>query len=124
MASVIAMSSVVVCHVRATIPGEGKKSTFRRALTGYLRGVIYLAKAPHQRLDARRTRMCNTTATYTVEGMTCNSCVNKVTNAVTGVEGVLDVDVDVSDGTLEVSGHIDDAAIRDAVAQAGYKIAN
>jgi len=68
--------------------------------------------------------MCNTTATYTVEGMTCNSCVNKVTSAVTGVEGVLDVDVDVSDGTLEVSGHIDDAAIRDAVAQAGYKIAN
>ena len=66
--------------------------------------------------------MCNTTATYTVVGMTCNSCVNKVTNAVSGVEGVLDVDVDVSDGTLEVSGHIDDAAIRDAVAQAGYKI--
>ena len=29
--------------------------------------------------------MCNTTATYTVEGMTCNSCVNKVTNAVTGI---------------------------------------
>lgn len=68
--------------------------------------------------------MCNTTATYTVVGMTCNSCVNKVTNAVTGLEGVVDVDVDVSVGTLEVSGHIDDAAIRDAVAQAGYKIAN
>jgi copper chaperone CopZ len=56
--------------------------------------------------------------------MTCNSCVTKVTNAVSGVDGVLDVDVDVSDGTLEVSGHIDDAAIRDAVAQAGYKIAS
>ena len=68
--------------------------------------------------------MCNATATYTVEGMTCNSCVNKVTNAVTGVEGVLDVDVDVSDGTLEVSGHIDDAAIRAAVIEAGYAIAN
>jgi copper chaperone len=68
--------------------------------------------------------MCNTTATYTVVGMTCNSCVNKVTNAVTGVEGVLDVDVDVSDGTLEVSGHIDDAAIRAAVGHAGYQIAN
>jgi copper chaperone len=68
--------------------------------------------------------MCNTTATYTVEGMTCNSCVNKVTNAVTGLEGVVDVDVDVSVGTLEVSGHIDDAAIRAAVAEAGYQIAN
>jgi len=68
--------------------------------------------------------MCNTTATYTVEGMTCNSCVNKVTNAVTGLEGVVDVDVDVSVGTLEVSGHIDDAAIRAAVAEVGYQIAN
>lgn len=68
--------------------------------------------------------MGNTTATYTVVGMTCNSCVNKVTNAVTGLEGVDDIDVDVSNGTLEVSGQIDDAAIRDAVAQAGYKIAN
>jgi copper chaperone CopZ len=67
--------------------------------------------------------MCNTTATYTVVGMTCNSCVNKVTNAVTGLEGVVDVDVDVSVGTLEVSGHIDDAAIRAAVEQAGYQIA-
>lgn len=68
--------------------------------------------------------MFNTTATYTVVGMTCNSCVNKVTNAVTGVEGVVDVDVDVSNGTLEISGHIDDAGIRAAVAQAGYNIAN
>jgi copper chaperone CopZ len=68
--------------------------------------------------------MSNTTATYTVVGMTCNSCVNKVTNAVTGVEGVVDVDVDVSNGTLEISGHIDDAAIRAAVAQAGYNIGN
>jgi copper chaperone len=68
--------------------------------------------------------MGNATATYTVIGMTCNSCVNKVTNAVTGVEGVDDIDVDVSNGMLEVTGQIDDAAIRDAVAQAGYKIAN
>ena len=68
--------------------------------------------------------MCNTTATYTVVGMTCNSCVNKVTKAVTDIEGVLDVDVDISDGTLQVSGHIDDSAIRGAVAQAGYTLAN
>jgi copper chaperone len=67
--------------------------------------------------------MGNSTATYTVVGMTCNSCVNKVTNAVSAVEGVDDVDVDVSNGTLEVSGQISDASIRDAVAQAGYKIA-
>jgi copper chaperone len=68
--------------------------------------------------------MGNSTATYTVVGMTCNSCVNKVSNAVEGVDGVVDIDVDVSNGTLEVTGQIDDAAVREAVAQAGYKIAN
>jgi copper chaperone len=64
------------------------------------------------------------TATYTVVGMTCNGCVNKVSNAVTGIEGVEDIDVDVSTGTLEVIGAADAADIRDAVAQAGYKIAD
>ena len=68
--------------------------------------------------------MSTSTATYTVVGMTCNGCVNKVTNAVSEIAGVEDVDVDVSDGTLEVVGQIDDAAIRAAVAQVGYKIAN
>jgi copper chaperone len=68
--------------------------------------------------------MCNTTATYTVVGMICNGCVNKVTNAVTSLDGIVDVDVDVSTGTLEVSGHIDDASIREAVAAVGYKIAD
>lgn len=63
------------------------------------------------------------TATYTVVGMTCNSCVNKVTNAVEDVAGVDDIDVDVATGTLEVTGNVDDAAIRSAVAEAGYQIA-
>src|SRR6266508_3008721 len=101
-------------------------------LTGYIRGVLYpssrqcdrwtqgaAAAAGHE----ERTGMGNSTATYTVVGMTCNSCVNKVTNAVSAVEGVDDIDVDVSNGTLEVSGQISDASIRDAMAQAGYKIA-
>jgi copper chaperone CopZ len=68
--------------------------------------------------------MSTSTATYTVVGMTCNGCVNKVTNAVTDIAGVEDVDVDVSNGTLEVVGQVDAAAIRAAVAQVGYKIAD
>ncbi len=67
--------------------------------------------------------MGNSTATYTVVGMTCNGCVNKVTSAVETVEGVDDIDVDVATGTLEVVGNVDDEAIRTAVAQAGYQIA-
>ena len=61
-------------------------------------------------------------ATYTVAGMTCNGCVNKVTNAVTDIPGVEDVDVDVSTGTLEIFGSADDGAVRAAVANVGYQI--
>ena len=68
--------------------------------------------------------MSTSPTTYTVVGMTCNGCVTKVTNAVTGIEGVDDVDVDVSDGTLEVFGQVDDAAVRAAVAEVGYKNAD
>jgi len=64
----------------------------------------------------------SSTTTYAVAGMTCNGCVNKVTNAVTGVPGVEDVDVDVSTGMLEVIGSADDAAVRAAVAEVGYAI--
>lgn len=68
--------------------------------------------------------MSTSTSTYTVVGMTCNGCVNKVTNAVMDVAGVADVDVDVSTGTLDVTGQVDDAAIRSAVTNIGYKIAD
>jgi copper chaperone len=66
----------------------------------------------------------SSTASYTVVGMTCNGCVTKVTTAVTRVEGVEDTDVDVSTGLLEVVGTADEAAIREAVAKAGYEIAD
>jgi copper chaperone CopZ len=66
----------------------------------------------------------SSTATYTVAGMTCNGCVTKVTNAVTTIPGVEDVDVDIATGTLEVTGTADDATIRSAVAKTGYKIAD
>jgi copper chaperone len=66
--------------------------------------------------------MTDQTSTYTVGGMTCNSCANKVTTAVRGVDGVIDIDVDVATGTLDVTGTADDRAIRAAVANAGYQI--
>jgi copper chaperone CopZ len=67
--------------------------------------------------------MTNSIATYTVELVTCDGCINKVTKAVANVRGVVDVDVDVSSGTLEVTGAVDERAIRNAVAGAGYRIA-
>jgi Cu+-exporting ATPase len=64
------------------------------------------------------------TSTYAVLGIHCGGCATKITNAVVGVEGVVGANVQVSDGTLEVSGQADEAAIRAAVADLGYQIAD
>lgn len=65
-----------------------------------------------------------TTSTYAVVGIHCGGCATKITNAVVGIEGVVGANVQVSDGTLEVSGQADEAAIRAAVANLGYRIAD
>jgi copper chaperone len=64
------------------------------------------------------------TSTFNVLGIHCGGCATKITNAVVGVEGVVGANVEVSAGTLEVSGQADPAAIRAAVADLGYQIAN
>ena len=67
-----------------------------------------------------------TTATYTVQGMTCGHCVSSVTEEVRELPGVQDVDVDLDSGRLTVTGDAADdaAAIRSAVEEAGYTLAD
>lgn len=66
------------------------------------------------------------TSVYTVKGMTCSGCMNKVTDAVSGVEGVADVDVDISNGEVTVisDAPVDPQLVRRAVTEAGYQIAS
>jgi copper chaperone len=62
--------------------------------------------------------------TYTVAGLTCSHCVLSVREEVGEVAGVESLDVDLATGRLTVRGDgIDDAAIADAVAEAGYEVA-
>ena len=64
------------------------------------------------------------TRTYTVEGMTCRHCVASVQEEVGEVAGVRDVAVDLESGRVDVTGSgVDDAAVRAAVAEAGYRVA-
>ncbi|GAB3201982.1 hypothetical protein GCM10027261_37910 [Geodermatophilus arenarius] len=65
------------------------------------------------------------TASYTVTGMTCQHCVASVTEEVSGIPGVTDVEVDLASGGLTVTSDapVDDAAVRAAVAEAGYEVA-
>jgi copper chaperone len=64
-----------------------------------------------------------TEKTYTVVGMTCEHCVRSVREEVSGLDGVASVDVDLASGQLRVGGeYFADAAVREAVAEAGYEV--
>jgi copper chaperone len=61
--------------------------------------------------------------TYVVPEMSCSHCETAVSEAVTGVPGVESVTVDLESKRVEVRGDaLDDAAIRAAIADAGYDV--
>jgi copper ion binding protein len=62
------------------------------------------------------------TKTYTVAGMTCQHCVNAVTEEVGKLDGVEAIDVDLAAGTVTVTGDVGGEAVRAAVDEAGYEM--
>jgi copper chaperone len=63
------------------------------------------------------------TTTYSVAGMTCEHCALSVTEEVGALAGVQAVDVDLASGQVAVGGEaVDAAAVRAAVADAGYHV--
>jgi copper chaperone len=65
------------------------------------------------------------TQTFTVTGMTCGHCVASVTEEVSEVAGVQNVDVVLETGQVTVTSAepVDDAAVQAAVEEAGYQLA-
>ena len=59
--------------------------------------------------------------TYTVPGMHCEHCERAVVEEVGAVAGVDSVDVDLDTKLVTVTGRADDAAVRAAIAEAGYE---
>jgi copper chaperone len=60
---------------------------------------------------------------YAVKGMTCRHCVLSLTEEVSEVAGVSDVDVALASRRLVVGGAgVSDDAVRTAVAEAGYEV--
>jgi copper chaperone len=60
---------------------------------------------------------------YKVQGMTCEHCVLSVSEEVSEVAGVQQVDVELASGRLVVRGEdVGDDAVRAAVAEAGYEV--
>ncbi len=69
--------------------------------------------------------------TLKVTGLTCGHCVNAVTDELSELPGVSDVQVDLNPGenatsTVRVttSGEVSDAALEDAISEAGYVLEN
>lgn len=64
------------------------------------------------------------TQTYTVTGMTCGHCVASVTEEVSALPGVSDVQVDLASGAVTVTSdaELDRAAVAGAVDEAGYAL--
>ena len=65
------------------------------------------------------------TATYTVVGMTCGHCVKSVTEEVSQVPGVTNVNVELATGGLTVISDrlVEENLVHAAVEEAGYEIA-
>jgi copper chaperone len=66
----------------------------------------------------------STRTTYTVSGMTCGHCVAAVTREVSRIDGVQDVAVDLTGGTVSVVSDTTPATdrVRAAVDDAGYEL--
>ena len=58
-----------------------------------------------------------------VPDMSCDHCVRAITAEVSCVPGVDDVDVQLPTRTVRVSGSATEAAVREAIAEAGYQAA-
>jgi copper ion binding protein len=65
------------------------------------------------------------TAQFTVTGMTCGHCVASVTEEVSDISGVTDVEVDLATGALSVTSDqpLSEADVKAAVEEAGYQLA-
>lgn len=65
------------------------------------------------------------TTTVAVSGMSCQHCVDAVTAEVGRLDGVEQVDVDLSSGEVRITSTaaLDASAVRDAIDEAGYDLA-
>jgi copper chaperone len=64
-------------------------------------------------------------STYTVTGMTCDHCVASVTEEISELDGVTAVAVDLPTGAVTVTSTapLAEADVRNAVEEAGYRLA-
>ena len=58
-----------------------------------------------------------------VEGMSCGHCSARVEKALNAIDGIsAKVDLEKKEAAIELSGTVDDAALKAAVEEAGYEV--
>ncbi|MCH5327289.1 MAG: heavy-metal-associated domain-containing protein [Duncaniella sp.] len=62
------------------------------------------------------------TKEYKISGMDCNHCRSAVEKALTALEGVTAVNVDLATGIATVEGDVTSEAVRQAVEKAGFEV--
>jgi len=65
-----------------------------------------------------------TTTTYQVKGMTCDHCKSAVTQELSKLDGVTEVEVDLASGQVTVASEraLGDEEVRSAVDEAGFEV--
>ena len=79
------------------------------------------ATAPRNARKGKEHRM----ATIKITGMSCNHCVMAVTKALSGIDGIRNVQVDLARGeaTFDETKPVDRALIGERIRKAGYDVA-
>lgn len=90
-------------------------------------GAHRAAPTPTTRTAQENTVTDQLTTTINVQGMTCGSCVNHVTQELLALDGVTGVDVDlvaggVSPVSITSTSPLAPQAVADAVDEAGYSV--
>ncbi len=112
------MTNLIIIAILAVILVLGIRSSIKhfRGEGGCCGGSTY--KAHKKKLNTVITRR-----TFTVEGMSCQHCVNRVMEAVNSINGASAV-VHLKRGTVVVSmaREISDTVIRETIEKAGYTV--
>lgn len=112
------MTNFIIIVILAVILVPGIRSSIKhfRGEGGCCGGGAY--KAHRKKLNTVITRR-----TFTVEGMSCQHCVNRVMEAVNSIDGASAV-VHLKQGKVAVSmdREISDTVIKEAIEKAGYTV--
>ena len=98
--------------------GHHALGVFDYVMAGLLVAFIIYSKLPKKSKIQMEASMSKT---FVVKGMSCNHCKMSVEKAASKLAGVTAAEANVSKNTLTIEGEVDEAALRDAVEDAGFE---